>query len=347
MDHPRGTPLNPDAIIPWLGKSFGGDAAKAIAGVAQDDCGVIRLGDTIVVVTADFLNASPIAEQTGVGNERTLGRLAVAATIADLVGTGAIPRAVLAAVTVPHGYPERLFKELMMGMRSESRKWGAPIIGGDTKLGRGRAVLTCGLGTVGSIEELFLSCNARPGDSIFASGYLGTCAAATLLAADPRSGRPVPAWVRAAITTPDLPIKKARSLAPLRVGRGGTDVSDGLGVDLRHLCTRSNVGALIDVDSIPVRRVVKTFARVLGVPPWTFAFASGGDFQFVVTVPKDVSQVAVGLGFTRIGRITPERRVVLRDAAGVTRPLAQTGHRDRKGVSFAEEIKRIVAEVQA
>ena len=339
-------PLNPDGVIPWLRRVFRDDRLNMIAGVSQDDCGVIRLGNTIVVVSADFLNATPIAEQSGLGDECTLGRLAVAATIADLVGTGAVPRALLAAVTVPHGYPDQLFKKLMLGIRFESRKWGAPVVGGDTKLGQGRAILTCGVGTVASPDELFLSCNARPGDAVLSSGHLGTCAAAALLAGRNQGSQAVPAWVRAAVTTPDLPLAKARNLAAMRIARSGTDVSDGLGIDLHHLCERSNVGAVIDVEAIPVRRAVRILGRQIGVPPWTFSFASGGDFQFLVTVPKPGLRHAERLGFKKIGEILNGRELFLRNAAGLTRPLPRKGHHDRRGRTFADEVERIVVEVQ-
>ncbi len=223
--------LNPDAVVSWLASNFKRNGwSGVLAGVAEDDCGVIKFGGAFAVLSVDFLNATPIAEQLGLGGERVLGRLAVAATLADLVGTGAVSRALLVAVTVPHGYPERLFKQIMVGVKVESKRWGVPVIAGDTKLGNGRAVLTCGIGSVDSPRELFLANRARPGDLIFASGYLGTCAAATCIASRAKT---VPRWARLAITVPNLPILRSRALAALRVAHAGMDVSDGLAADLR------------------------------------------------------------------------------------------------------------------
>ena len=79
--------LDPDAVIPWLASAFRRKVGNnVLAGVAEDDCGVIQLGSTIAVLSVDFLNATPIAEQLNLGGDRTLGRLAVAATLADLYG---------------------------------------------------------------------------------------------------------------------------------------------------------------------------------------------------------------------------------------------------------------------
>jgi thiamine-monophosphate kinase len=340
----RGHALNPDSVVPWLTSAFRRkDWRELLAGVGEDDCGVIRLGRTIAVLSVDFLNATPIVEQLGLGGERAVGRLAVAATIADLVGSGAIPRALLVAVTVPHGYPEHLFKEIMLGARMESKRWSAPIIAGDTKLGRARAVLTCGIGTVDSPRKLFLANRARPGDFILASGCLGTCAAATCLAERTNS---VPRWALRAITIPDLPMRRSRALSALQIAHAGMDISDGLAADLGRMCDASGVGAILEADRIPVSPHVLTVAKQEQVPPWAFSLASGGDFQFIVTVPRSASTVAEKLGFTRIGVVTRERRLWLADRGGKLRwQLPELGHSDRKGQRFVDEIRGIIRQV--
>jgi len=340
--------LDPDAIVPWLAASFPRNHwSGLLAGVGEDDCGVIRVGKTFVVLSADFLNATPIVEQLGLGGERTFGRLAVAATLADLLGSGAVPRALLVGVTAPYGYPEHLFKELMTGARIESNRWNVPIIGGDTKLGRARAVLTCGLGTVDSARQLFLASGAKAGDAIFASGCLGTCAAATYLASRKRPKEPIPQWALRAIKEPQLPSVRSRTLAKLEIAHGGIDISDGLGADLRRLGAASGVGAVLEVGNIPVDRHVVAVARSESVPPWAFSLASGGDFQFIVTVPQRKCPRVEGLGFTRIGRITRERSFWLTDRTEqMCCRLPEVGHKDRRGQEFAGEIRRIVLQIK-
>jgi thiamine-monophosphate kinase len=335
--------LDPDKVVPWLASAFKLSGRRdVIAGVADDDCGVIQIGKTIAVLSTDFLNATPIAEQLGICGERGLGRIAVAVTLSDLLGSGAIPHALLVAITVPHGYPEDSFRELMLGARYESNRWNVPIIGGDTKLGSARAILTCGIGTVDSRRELFLASNAKPGDLIFSSGYLGTCAAATCIA----SQAPVtPRWAQRAIAVPDLPFHRSRALAKLRVAHAGIDVSDGLAADLHRLCKASCVGAVLEVDRIPIHPGVRKVAIRDQVPAWTFSLASGGDFQFIVTVPQRARVKVENLGFTKIGTITRERNLWLQEQGGkIRRELPEVGHKDRQGQRFVDEIRRIVQE---
>lgn len=340
--------LDPDAIVPWLTTIFRRPAWPAVvAGVGTDDCGVIALGRTLLLVSVDFLNATPIAEQLGLGGSRTLGRLAVAATLSDLLGSGAKPRALMVGVTAPHGYPERSFQDLMLGARIESARWKVPIIGGDTKLGYARAVFTCGIGTAESALELFLASCAKPGDAIVASGCLGTCAAATYVATEGRSTPTIPHWARRAITVPELPVSRSRALAKLRVANGGVDISDGLAADVRKMCAASGVGAIIDADAVPVHPAVRSVALRFGVPPWMFSMASGGDFQFIATVPPKACLPVLKLGFTQIGQVIEARRLLLQSDHGSTvAPLPEVGHKDRRGQSFAREIRQILLEIK-
>lgn len=345
MDSSARSTLKPDEEIPWLRRLFRAADPNVVAGVADDDCGTFRLGDEFLVLSTDFLNSSPISEQTGLGDDRTLGRLAVAATISDLLGSGALPRVLLVALTVPYDYPKTRFREVMRGVKAEARRWNVAVVGGDTKLGPARALLTCGVGSVGSPKELLLTRNAKPGDTIMVSGCLGTCAAAALLASRHSEEATVPRWVRHAITVPDLPVAKSRALAQLKLAGGGIDISDGLGTDLHHLCSTSRVGAVIELSAIPVRPIVRQVAKTLKVSPWAFAFACGGDFQFLATVPTTARGSLAGLGFVEIGTVTRGKGVRVRNETGRTVRLPSVGHRDRKGVTFGEEVLEIVRQV--
>jgi len=147
---------------------------------------------------------------------------------------------------------------------------------------------------------------------------------------------------------PQLPALRSRALAKLRVAHAGIDISDGLAADLRRMCDASGVGAILEVDRIPIDSHVLEVARKEKVSPWAFSLASGGDFQFIVTVPRSASVAAERLGFSRIGDVTRKRRLWLSDRRGPSsRPLPELGHRDRKGQRFVDEIRDIIQQVQS
>jgi thiamine-monophosphate kinase len=136
------------------------------------------------------------------------------------------------------------------------------------------------------------------------------------------------------------------ALAKLEVARGGIDISDGLAADLRRLGNASRVGAVLYANKVPVDPRVAAVARQEKVPPWTFSLASGGDFQFIVTVPRRARAAVETLGFTTIGTVTRARDFWLDNGGKERYRLTEEGHKDRKGQQFADEIQRIILETR-
>jgi thiamine-monophosphate kinase len=84
------------------------------------------------------------------------------------------------------------------------------------------------------------------------------------------------------------------------------DLSDGLGVDLGHLCQASGVSAQVRVESLPVSRAALALARRSGRPGWQHALADGEDYELCFTVAPEAPLPAelAGVAITRVGVIT-------------------------------------------
>jgi thiamine-monophosphate kinase len=233
----------------------------------------------------------------------------------------------------------------MRGIHDEARRWNVPVVGGDTKLGDSRSLLAVAIGHADDERELFLKNGAKPDDDVWVSGPIGGCNAATLLLCDGLVEGHYADWGRQAILSPQLPLEKSKALAARRIATGGTDISDGLGAALDSLCRSSEVSVVVSAATIPLAEEVKAVATELGVPPWSLVFPSGGDAQFLVTVPKSHFSVMHKLGFVKIGVVKPLdfSVLVLDDDREIELPVA--GHRDRRGLSFADEIRTLVDEI--
>jgi thiamine-monophosphate kinase len=339
--------LDPDDAPDWLSELF--DArlnAAVVAGVDQDDCGVVEVGDgRLLVASTDFLNAHPIALELGIGTQRDLGRLLVAANLSDLCGSGAHPIALLVGAQMRKDSRTDDFRELMAGVDHEARKWGVPVIGGDTKLGPATSMFAVAIGTASSPDQLFLRRAGSPGDSLWVSGAIGGCCAAVLGLTNATQwdlSASWQAWARTAILEPRLPLTMSRALSSIGGSRAGTDLSDGLGANLSSLCKASKCGAVVHCTDIPVATEVATLGRVLDTPAFYFAFPTGGDFQFVVTARATESEVMAELGLTRIGELTEEPALVVELPDGRLAPMMITGHRDSRNLSFANEIAHLL-----
>ncbi len=93
-----------------------------------------------------------------------------------------------------------------------------------------------------------------------------------------------------------------------RLATAMIDLSDGLSSDLNHLCTASDVGALIDSALLPIdNRVVELCGR-RALDPLQLALHGGEDYELLFTVkPTDVARLprrVDGVEIKRIGEVT-------------------------------------------
>ena len=95
------------------------------------------------------------------------------------------------------------------------------------------------------------------------------------------------------------------------------DTSDGLSTDLAHLCEESAVGAEIQADLVPRASVGKP-AREVDLQD---ALHGGEDYELLFTAPssKRLPNRIAGIAITRIGQITRNRKIVLRNGNKVSK----------------------------
>jgi thiamine-monophosphate kinase len=338
--------LNPEAMPAWLGV-FCNDMnrKRVVAGIDEDDCAVIQLGNEQLVITSDFLNANPIVMEFGLGSYSILGELLVASNLSDLLGSGALPIAFMTSLTFrKQDATSSDFENFMNGVKKQLSKYDIPLVGGDTKLGNDNAFCGIAIGMRRKGTRLFLKNGAKPGDNIWVSGKIGSVGAAIDGLGKADMSEDWNKWAERKIVVPRLPYKKSRRLAKLGLINSGTDLSDGLGADLYSLCRSSAVGAVIESDRIPLSSKVKTLSLKRGVEPWKYAFTVGGDFQFLVT-----SEVNVNLreyGFTKIGEIIKETSFSLA-VNGQSYELPTIGHSDFRVESFKSEVSILINNIKA
>jgi thiamine-monophosphate kinase len=159
---------------------------------------------------------------------RDLGYRAAAANISDLAASGADPLALLVALGLAAETRVADVVELYEGLNEA----GVPVRGGDTT--RADAVLLS-VTALGRSERVPGRAGARPGDTIVVTGPLGAAGAAF------REGR---------LARPPLRVEEGKQLA--RVAHAMLDISDGLGVDARHIAERSGCRVVIELERVPL-----------------------------------------------------------------------------------------------
>jgi thiamine-monophosphate kinase len=332
--------FDPDDAPGWLAEMFP-PAAGVLAGVGQDDCGVIETGAGLLVVSTDFINSRPILVEYGIADRSALGRLVVAHNLSDLCGSGASPVAILVGITAERDSSCDDTQQVMRGVRDACAATGVPLIGGDTKLGSSWAVFGVAIGTAPDVEALFLKSRATAGEDVWISGEIGDCCGAMLALLDRPDDPDSRQWAATAVANPVPPIGVSSAVSCDRLARAGTDISDGLAADLGDLCRSSGIGAEIEAERVPVSPRLRAFASTQQLPPWAYGLVLGGDVQFVITAPPAHRARLRELGLVRIGTTTAATGLAVR-AGGTVRSIPELGHRDARNLSFGDESRELL-----
>ena len=91
------------------------------------------------------------------------------------------------------------------------------------------------------------------------------------------------------------------------------DISDGLASETLHLCRRSNAGARIYLDRLPISSKCFELGEQIGVDPVMAALNGGDDYELLFTVPVDRYEDVLRIGgIDVIGHLTaPEKGAAL------------------------------------
>lgn len=344
--------IDPDIFHFWinsyLGDNYYSQYKHIEAGINQDDCAIIRLDrEKKLVITTDYLNANPIALELGIGSFYDLGRITVASNISDLCGTGAKPIGFLLGIASSKETTSENIMNFVKGVKYELDKIKVPLIGGDTKLGKSNSFYGVAVGLADNSRKLFPKNSAKENDILWVSGNIGSVSTSVHGLSLNWGTDAWKKWAIESIINPKLPLHLSKQLALKKMGNGGTDLSDGLGMDLINLCKASHLGVHINAEKIPTNIHVQKLANHLLIPAWFYAIICGGDFQFIVSTNKRHKATMEKLGFHEIGVLKNisygckiEYQLQIFD-------MPDFGHQDVRGKNFGEEIAYLLEQLKA
>jgi thiamine-monophosphate kinase len=292
-------------------------ASSAVAGIG-DDAAVFRSNSGKETVVSTDLLVEDIDFRRTTTPPYLLGHKALAVSLSDLAAMGSRPLWALVSIGVPEEVWRTDFLDRFYdGWMDLANRYGVQLIGGDTSRTNERIVIdSIAIGEC-SAGMAVKRTGASVGDHIFVTGSLGAAAAGLRLI---ERGAHLAEQSLADEDSQKLDHVLLRHLRPEpRVGWGIVlpeerlatamiDLSDGLSSDLNHLCTASNVGALIDSALLPIdERVVELCGR-RALDPLQLALHGGEDFELLFTVkPENVARLPKrvdGVEIKRIGEVT-------------------------------------------
>lgn len=285
------------------------------------DAANLEMSGAQIAFTTDVYVVKPLSFPGG-----SIGELAVNGTVNDLAVSGARPVALSSAWVIEEGLDADILRAQVHAMAEAARQAGVNIVCGDTKVvERGKCdgmyICTSGVGIRDPRVNLS-SKSARPGDQIICSGFIGDHGTAIMLA---RGELDLDADVESdSASVWNLVQALIEAAGPdLRVMRDPT--RGGVATVLNEIAHDSNVGVVLDEESVPVRGPVRGACEILGIDPM---YVANEGKLLVFVAPESAGKALAALRATSggedaklIGRVQdqPEGMVLVKTAFGGTR----------------------------
>jgi thiamine-monophosphate kinase len=280
-----------------------------------DDCAVLTVprGHEILVTTDFSLEDVHFRREWHPAD--SVGHRCLARGLSDIAAIGGTPHSAFLSLALPHDLPQRWVDYFIRGFLKLAKRYSLTLAGGDTA--QSPDGILADIIVVGAVPtgKAILRSGARAGDLIYVSGSLGA-SVATLQQL--RSGQKLRPSAHPRHFYPDPRIAIGKYLREKKLASSMIDTSDGLSVDLRHICGESNVGAVIEAAALP---------SVPGDDGLQYALHGGEDYELLFAVPANrrIPRKIAGVPITRIGQITRSREIKLQTPDGKSHALPADG----------------------
>ncbi|WP_041415870.1 thiamine-phosphate kinase [Shewanella halifaxensis] len=275
---------------------------KDIAVGIGDDCAIVQPAENkCIAISCDTLveNVHFFPDMPA----KELGIKSLAVNLSDLASMGAEPAWMTLALTLPE-VDESWLADFSAGLFEIAEYYGVALIGGDTTRGPRSITITIN-GQLPKGKGLTRS-GAKNGDWIYVTGTLGDAALGLDLL---RNKVEVSSEDRSYLINRHYrPTPRVLAGQSLRtIASSAIDISDGLVSDIQHVLKASNVGAVINVDNIPMSEpLTRSVSTELAL---SYALTGGEDYELLFTVPEaqkgmlEISLAESGVKFTQIGQV--------------------------------------------
>ena len=248
-----------------------------------DDAAILRIGRRQVLFKTDSV-IDGVHFDSATARPEEIGHKAIARCLSDVAAMACVPSFAVAAFMVPRNAREMYVRRVVQGMERTASGFGVAIVGGDVSSHPGRLAITVALLGETSRWPPVRRGGVRLGDVFAVTGPLGGSILGKHLRFVPR-------------------VREAQELCRRFKIHAMIDISDGLAVDLGHLCEESGVGAVLEEACVPVSAAARRLSRRDRRSPLTHALADGEDYELLFALPADQS---ARLERSRLARVIGE-----------------------------------------
>lgn len=269
-----------------------------------DDCAY--LDDLGIVITQDSL-VEDIHFSRNFSTPYELGYKAIVVNLSDIFASGAIPKYVTIALSLPKNIDEEFIKEFYKACEDLSKEFDFEVIGGDLTGSDKIFISICVIGLTKG-RKISSRSHAKVGDYVVTTGTHGSSAAGLFLLGKQETGNGEQNFnlVKAHLM-PDVSGKFSNEIA-IKIDRDYAmmDTSDGLADALFKIAQASNVLISVDFDKIPYDKDIEKIANGANGTNFDFkdwVFYGGEDYRLVACIDKENLKKLDKDTYTIIGQV--------------------------------------------
>lgn len=315
--------LEEKELISVLRKEFSASCPELTVGIG-DDAAVIKAGKSSFIITKDLL-VEDFHFVSSFHPPYFLGRKSLNVNLSDIAAMGGVPRYALLGLGLPIHIELDWLEKFFAGLKSAAKEESVILIGGDISQAK---KITISVTAVGEGKNILKRSGAKPGHLLFVSGTLGDARQGLLLA---RKGYGIGDDKKAdtllkAFLDPAPCVSLGCELSRPMLASSMIDISDGLSVDLGHICKESGCGAEIYLEKLPISTELRSMQR----RAFWYALHGGEDYQLLFSIPPQqidsISRLQKKFRITQIGRIIGGKGVFIVDKSGKRKKLMEKGY---------------------
>jgi len=251
-----------------------------------------------------------------------LGYKSLIVNISDICAMNGIATHALVSLGIPNKYSVEHIEELYSGIHTACKNYNIDLIGGDTtSSATGLIISVTIIGEPSSTEPSYRS-GAQPNDVVFVSGDLGGAYLGLQILErekqiflEDEKSQPELTQYGSILEKQLKPEARADVIRELKktgiTPSSMIDLSDGLSLDLRHICEASSVGAKIFENKIPISKETSKVANELNIKPLFCALQGGEDYEILFTAPANLYKKIKKISSIKaVGHITSEKNKI-------------------------------------
>src|SRR5512140_1099945 len=215
-----------------------------------DDCAILSLKPGFELLVTTDLCIEDVHFRRAWHPAQAVGHRCLTRGLSDIAAMGGEPIACFLSLGLPEGLPQTWVNGFLRGLLALARRHKVQLAGGDVS---SAPQITADIVVTGQVPsgKAVLRSGANPGDRIYVTGTLGGSAGTLkqLLAGNAiKPAKSSPHFY----PTPRLQV--GNWLRKHHLATAMIDISDGISVDLRHICEESGVAAILISNKVPIAK---------------------------------------------------------------------------------------------